>query len=406
MSTYKLLQLNTVCNTSVGHLMESIQGAASEAGYKTITLYGRRKGYPDLPCIRIGNGVSFWTHVIWTTVTDRHGLASIAVTRQIIDEIRRQDPDIIHLHNLHGYYLNYAMLFNYLKDEFHGRIFWTLHDCWPFTGHCAFYSASCDRWKTGCHDCPHKTEYPISWILDGSRYNYQRKKSCFTGLSNLSIIVPSEWMKRHVEQSFLSDYPIYVVPNGIDFKIYYYMSNPSPARIGITTNKKIILGVAAYWTQRKGLNDFLELSRILPENYQIVLVGVSARQQKRLPRNVIGIRRTENRQSLVQLYSSSLVFINPSREESFSMVTVEAMACGLPVIALDTTAVKELIEEDVGIVLHQPSAEDYLKAIHQVESKIQNGQMTKEGIARYAQRFSVQTMTDQILTLYQESLAQ
>jgi glycosyltransferase involved in cell wall biosynthesis len=164
--------------------------------------------------------------------------------------------------------------------------------------------------------------------------------------------------------------------------------------------------VAAYWTQRKGLNDFLELSRILPENYQIVLVGVSARQQKRLPRNVIGIRRTENRQSLVQLYSSSLVFINPSREESFSMVTVEAMACGLPVIALDTTAVKELIEEDVGIVLHQPSAEDYLKAIHQVESKIQNGQMTKEGIARYAQRFSVQTMTDQILTLYQESLAQ
>jgi glycosyltransferase involved in cell wall biosynthesis len=213
-------------------------------------------------------------------------------------------------------------------------------------------------------------------------------------------------MKRHVEQSFLSDYPIYVVPNGIDFNIYYYMSNPSPARIGITTNKKIILGVAAYWTQRKGLNDFLELSRILPENYQIVLVGVSARQQKRLPRNVIGIRRTENRQSLVQLYSSSLVFINPSREESFSMVTVEAMACGLPVIALDTTAVKELIEEDVGIVLHQPSAEDYLKAIHQVENKIRNGQMTQEGIVRYAQRFSVQTMTDQILALYQKSLTQ
>lgn len=406
MPTRKLLQLNTVCNTSVGHLMESIQRAAKDAGYETITLYGRRKGYPDLPCIRIGNGASFWAHVAWTTVTDRHGLASVAVTKRLIKEIRCQNPDIIHLHNLHGYYLNYPMLFDYLKKEYKGRIFWTFHDCWPFTGHCAFYSmAGCDRWKTGCHDCPNKKEYPVSLLMDSSRYNYQKKKACFTGLKNLSVIVPSQWMKEQVEQSFLADYPVTVVPNGIDCSIYHHVNSPLPEGYGIPKGIKLILGVATYWTARKGLDDFLELSKILPDDYRIVLVGVSALQAKRLPKNVIGIPRTESRQELVQLYSASLVFMNPSREESFSMVTVEAMACGLPVIALDTTAVKELIEPSVGIVLHHPKAEDYKRAIRQLEENLSNGQMTREAIARYATRYTVKAMTDQILSLYEESLS-
>ena len=169
----KLIQINTVCNASTGNIMRQIQLAAEKEGYNTISFYGRRKGYSDLRCERFGSLFGFWSHVIWTTITDRQGLGSYFITKKMVRRLREENPDIIHMHNLHGYYLNYPVLFKYLRNEFKGRIVWTFHDCWPITGHCPhFVIARCDKWKSKCEKCPNKAVYPISWFMDASEYNY------------------------------------------------------------------------------------------------------------------------------------------------------------------------------------------------------------------------------------------
>ena len=217
----KLIQINTVCNTSTGRIMGDIQREAMRQGYETLSIVGRRQPFKDIPCVKIGNGIAFWTHVIINTVFDRQGYASWYETYKIVKRLRKEKPDIIHLHNLHGYYLNLPMLFSYLKKEFKGKIFWTFHDCWPFTGHCAYFTlAQCEKWKEHCHHCPNKKNYPVSWFADNSESNYRDKKEMFTELSDMTIIVPSKWMADLVKQSFMKEYPLEVVSNGIDTELF------------------------------------------------------------------------------------------------------------------------------------------------------------------------------------------
>lgn len=400
-SNKKLIQINTVCNGSTGTIMRHIQEKAIKEDYDTLSLYGRRKGYANLPCAKYGSSISFWLHVALTTAFDAQGKGSYFYTKKMVDRIRREQPDIIHLHNLHGYYLYLPMLFKFLKKEFKGKIVWTFHDCWPFTGHCPYFVITeCDKWKTECYNCPNQRNYPISLLWDGSRRNYMWKKDMFTGLNNLTITCPSEWMKEKVEQSFLKDTKCVVVPNGIDFSVFYPREDVSDTeKYRIPKDKRIVLGVASIWEARKGLNDFIELAEILPEEYMIVLVGLSAKQIKSISAtNIIGIQRTENQDELAQLYSMAAVFMNPSKEESFSLVTIEAMACGTPVIALDYSAPKELVKKENGILLSKTEAENYLKAIYQLEST----DLIKEKIVDSVKQFSVNNMTSEMLRLYTE----
>ncbi len=397
----KLIQVNTVCNGSTGTIMGHIQRKAMDEGFDTLSLYGRRKGYANLPCKKYGNGISFWLHVALTTAFDAQGRGSYFSTKKMVDRIRKEQPDIIHLHNLHGYYLYLSILFKFLRAEYKGKVVWTFHDCWPFTGHCPYFTiAECDRWKVECHNCPNRRKYPISLLWDGSRRNYRWKKKMFTGLDNLTITCPSEWMKEKVEQSFLKDTKCVVVPNGIDFSVFYPHTNDKViSKYGIPTDKKIILGVASIWEERKGLNDFIELAEILPQEYMIVLVGVTDKQMRKIAAsNIIGIRRTENQDELAQLYSLATVFMNPSKEESFSLVTIEAMACGTPVIALDYSAPRELVNKDNGVLLSKTGAEDFLEAIRSIET----AGLIKEQIVDSVKQFSVDNMTSEMLKLYME----
>ena len=403
----KIVHINTVCSTSVGNIMGNIQRIANKKGIETLTIYGRRKGYRDLPCIKVGNGIDFWMHVILTTITDRHGLGSRFMTRRIVRVLRKEHPDIIHLHNIHGYYLNYPILFDFLKNEYKGKIFWTLHDCWAFTGHCAYYTAAnCNKWKDNCNCCAEKGEYPISWFLDASSYNYNNKKKNFTGLQNLTLIVPSQWLQKQVIESFLKEYPIKIVSNGIDLQLFKPIHKDAIRnKYKIPSDKKILLGVAMYWTKRKGLEDFLNLASLLDRKYVIVLVGVSARQKKNFPSNIIGIERTEDISELVALYSNAHIFINPSIEETFSMVTIEAMACGTPVIALDTSAVCELITEETGIIVHRIIGEkdatrDYKNAISIIEKRIESGMISEKSLTEHAKRYSAKMQAEDMIELY------
>lgn len=394
----KLIQINTVCNGSTGNIMRQIQVAAMQEGYEAISFYGRRKSYSDLPCERFGSFFGFWTHVIWTTITDRQGLGSYFITKKMVKRLREENPDIIHMHNIHGYYLNYPVLFKYLREEFKGKIVWTFHDCWPITGHCPYFViAKCDKWKEQCENCPNKGVYPISWFLDSSRYNYKLKRKLFTNLENMIITTPSEWMKNNIENSFLKDTKTVVVSNGIDFDVFYPRETIEAVRkYNIPQNKKMILGVASIWEERKGLGTFINLARKLPDNYVIVLVGLNKRQVKQMLPNMIGIERTENKNELAELYSRADVFLNPSEEESFSLVTIEAMACGTPVVALDSSAVKELVNGKNGVVLHEPDIRDYIESISICEKKKKKSKVISQSV----QKYSSKNMTDAMLELY------
>lgn len=398
----KIIQINTVCNTSTGNIMGAIQREANESGYETLSIVGRRKTFRDVACIKIGNGVSFWLHVFLNTVLDRQGYGSYFVTKKIVKRLRAEKPDIIHLHNLHGYYINLPVLFEYLSKDFKGKVFWTFHDCWPFTGHCAHFSAiGCGKWKKGCYKCPNKMVYPVSLFLDASKKNYEDKKKMFCGLENLTIITPSEWMAEQINQSFFRQYPVKVINNGIDLKTFFYRKNGDVLfdKYNIAKGKKIISGVASIWSKYKGMGDFLSLAKILPADYQIVLAGLSRRQRKNLPANITGILRMDNRDELAMLYSVSDIFINPSLEESFSLVTVEAIACGTPVIVLDTSAVKELVCDDNGIVLAEHKAEDYLKAIMELERK----KLPKEVVMGTARKYDAEVFVERVVRLYEQT---
>lgn len=342
----KLVQINVTCNGSTGRIMKQIQKKAIKNDWKAYSFFGR--GNPSNEnCFKIGNKFDIFFHVLVTRLFDLHGHASKRATKNMIKKIKKIDPDVIQLHNIHGYYLNIEILFTYLKTC-NKKIIWTLHDCWAFTGHCSYFSyPKCDKWKKGCNNCPRKKEYPSSLIFDNSKREYEKKKKLFTGVKDLTIVTPSEWLKSLTEESFLKEYNIKVINNGIDLDVFKPTNTIDvKKKYNIPEGKNVILGVAAIWDRRKGLEDFLELSKVIDESYVIVLVGLNKKQIKKLPSNIIGIQRTENVEELANLYTISDVLFNSSKEESFSLVTVEAMACGTPVVAFNNSAISELIEKN------------------------------------------------------------
>lgn len=381
--------------------MGDIQRIAMKRGYETLSIVGRRKPFSDMPCIKVGDFFSFGMHVIITTLFDRQGFGSRFETGRIVSILRKEKPDIVHLHNLHGYYLNLPILFQYLTEEFDGKVFWTFHDCWPMTGHCAYFTAvGCERWQQECGNCPNKKIYPISLFKDNSTNNFIEKRNIFCNLKNLTIIVPSEWMANIVKRSYMGRYPVKVINNGIDVKTFRY-TEPTEEfyrDYHIDKDRKMILGVASVWDKRKGLNDFIHLSDIIPNDYQIVLVGLTGGQIKRLPQNITGITRTENSANMAMLYSKAVVFMNPSLEESFSLVTVEALSCGTPVVVLDTSAVKELVSDGAGIVLSKHEPQDYLDAIEKLVSR----GLTRTDVSKTAQKYNAEDYGERVLELYEE----
>ena len=323
--------------------MTQIQEEASKEGWEAYSFYGRGKPAND-KCIKIGNKFDVLFHVLVTRLFDLHGYASKRATKKMIKQIKSIDPDVIQLHNLHGYYLNINMLFKYLKTC-NKKIVWTLHDCWAFTGHCTHFTyPECNKWKNEeCSKCPRKWEYPASLLMDNSSRVIKKKKQLFTNIDKLIIVTPSEWLKNLVNQSFLKDYKLKVINNGIDLTIFKPTNTIDVKRkYNIPADKKIILGVASIWSPNKGLNEFLQLSKQINEkDFCIVLVGLNKKQIEKLPSNVIGLSRIENLEELANLYTCANVLFNPSKEESFSLVTVEAMACGTPVIGYNNSAIKE-----------------------------------------------------------------
>lgn len=391
----KLVQINVVCNGSTGRIMSEIQQKAISCGYEAYSFFGRGEASND-KCYKICNMLDVLWSAFLTRFFDMHGCGCKSATRRMIKKIEKINPDVIQLHNIHGYYLNLDILFKYLK-KCNKKIFWTLHDCWAFTGHCVHFTyPECEKWRTGCERCIRIKDYPASWCFDNSKKNYKHKKELFTGIKNMTLISPSEWLKKLVKQSFLTEYPIKVINNGIDLEKFKPTNTTNIwKKYNIPKDKKIILGVAAIWDERKGLDDFIELSKELKDEYIIVLVGLNDNQIKNLPANIVGIKRTENIEDLANLYTNAYVFFNPSKEETFSLVTVEAMACGTPVIVYNNSAAKELVNEKCGEALK-------IKNIKKVNESIKKIQIHRHDCINQAKNYDKNKKNMEYIENYEE----
>ncbi len=367
----RIVQINAVCNYgSTGRIVEQIGLIVRQKDWECLSVHGikyfRQTAANSCP---VGDKVDLVIHEAQSCLFDAHGLASKKATHKITSLINEYHPDLIHLHNLHGYYLNYPILFDYLSSV-NIPIVWTLHDCWPITGHCSHFDfIGCDRWKTGCGHCPGLSVYPRSLFLDRSARNYQLKKGCFTSvLDRLTIVPVSNWLESFVRQSFLKDASIRTIHNGIDVSTFS-PKEVSSLRVKYSLgDKKIVLGVALPWTKRKGLEDMLILSEALPsDQYQVMIVGLSDKQLKNLPVGIIGIQRTNNVQELAELYSLATVFVNPTYEDNFPTVNLEALACGTPVITYRTGGSPEAVDEETGIVVEKGDINGMARAVATVD---------------------------------------
>lgn len=363
----RLLQINVTANWgSTGHIAEDIGQIVMTNGWQSHIAYGRNITNSISNAYKIGNKWSIYFHVLQTRLFDRHGLESKKATCDLIQYIEQIHPNIIHLHNIHGYFLNYPILFDYLSKA-DIPIVWTLHDCWPFTGHCAYYDfTKCSRWKTGCYDCPQKKEYPASLFLDRSMRNYIDKKHWFTTPKKMTIVSVSNWLAGEIKKSFLGHYPIKVIHNGIDTDIFKPYSVNKKA-FGLD-GKFVILGVASVWSQRKGLADFIKLRGLLPDDYAILLIGLDKKQISELPTGIVGLSRTNNIQELAEYYSMADVYINTSVEETLGMTTIESLACGTPAIVYEATACTETISPECGFAVTPHDIKRIIELITYIKS--------------------------------------
>ena len=359
----KYLFINSVAGVgSTGRIAADKCRELMREGHECVLAYGRTCGNcDDITTVRIGSDLDFKIHGVMNRIFDNHGFNSAAATKRFLKWVRDYDPDVIWLHNIHGYYIHVGLLFEYLR--FSGKqIIWTLHDCWSFTGHCAYFDyVGCSKWKTGCEKCPQKKNYPASLLMDGSRENYETKKYHFTGIPNLTLQVPSKWLADRVRAGFLGEYPVEVVYNTVNREVF--RPTPSDFREKYDLRDKImLLGVANIWEERKGLKDFVSLSKLLDDRYKIVLVGLTSEQSKNLPSNMLCLPRTDNIRQLVEIYSTADYYINPSVEETFGMTTLEALYCGTIPIVYQGTACEEIVREFGGVAV--PSgAENIYRAV-------------------------------------------
>ena len=395
----KVLQINTVYKKgSTGKIAKGISDIGLLNGYTCITAYryNETKDKDDFS-ITISSWLDCHIHNRLAKYTLYTGGYSYFKTLAFIKKIKKLKPDIIHLHNLHGNYVNLKLLFKFLK-EYGKPVVWTLHDCWALTGQCAYFDMiGCEKWKTNCENCNYCKSI-ISAFNKQIEKNYKLKKQLFTSINNLTIVTPSKWLADLVKQSYLGNYPIKVINNGIDLSIFKPTKSNFREKYGLQ-NKKIVLGVAFGWGVRKGLDVFIELSKTLNENYQIVLVGTNSDIDKQLPSNIISIRKTNNQAELAEIYSVADVFINATREDTFPTVNIESLACGTPVITFKTGGSPEIIDDTCGIVVDKNDVEGMQNAIINV---CENNLFSAEACITRAKNYDMYDRFNDYVELYKE----
>ena len=395
----KVLQVNSVCGKgSTGKLAVQISEYLTEQGVENYVAYGF--GETDRPnALRISTMPEAHLHSFLSRRFCKQGYGSHLATRKLIRIIKKMSPDVVHLHNIHGHYLNFKMLFSYLnKTDI--KVVWTFHDCWPMTGKCTHFTAvGCDKWKTGCYDCPQLATYPDS-VTDRSRKNYSDKKAYFTANKKLHIVTVSEWLRTVAEQSYFGGVAdVRCIYNGIDTAVFAPAESDLRKELNLD-DKFVVLGVSSVWKDAKGLRDFIELAKAVDEKTAIVMIGVTEEQRTQLPPSVIGVPAVSDQRTLAQYYSMADVLLNLSAEETFGLVVAEALACGTPAVVRNSTACPEVVDEQTGIVTPNGTPSAVLSALNRIR---ENGKAayTEACVARARRLFSKERMQREYLNLYE-----
>lgn len=386
---------------STGRITESIGLIMKKLGWDCYVVHGDRyAGETKLESIKTVTRVQEYLHALGSMLFDRHGLFSSSQTRRVMKKVRDLKPDIIQLHCVHGYYINYEILFDFLR-EMDVPVVWTFHDCWAFTGHCAHFDfAGCDKWQTGCHGCELLKDYPKSLFFDNSKDNWLRKRKSFTSLDKLQIVAVSNWLGKLAGQSFMQKYPIEVIHNGINLSVFKPVDNDIREQYRISEDDILVLGVATAWGKDKGLDDFVRLSK--EPGIKVVLVGVSEDVKKTLPENIVAVYRTESQQKLAEFYSAADVLVNPTYNDSFPTVNLEALACGTPVLTYRTGGSPEAIDAETGAVVEQGDYDELLDKVRmfaQTSYKIHHSVACRE---RAEKCFDMHRQFDEYRKLYEQ----
>lgn len=394
----KTVAVNSGNFGSTGKVMSGINEIAQSKGYVTYQAYpGHENNHkPDVNDIQICSDFFNRVNQKLSYYTGMNGCFAFFSTLAFLKKVDKIKPDIIHLHNLHNSYINLPMLFKYIKRH-NVKVIWTLHDCWAFTGQCPYFiMAKCDKWKTGCCSCPSYKDYPYS-LVDRTKTMYKLKKKWFTGVKDMTIVTPSGWLADLVKQSYLNDYAVKVINNGIDLSVFKPTESDFREKHGLQ-NKYIVLGVASPWGERKGLDVFLKLSERFDNRYKIVLVGLSKEQKENLPPNIIGFERTANQTELAQVYTAADVFANPTREDNFPTVNIESLACGTPVVTFNTGGSPEIIDENCGSVAACDDIDAFEKEIRFV---CENKPYSRESCLKRAKKFDMNNKFKEYVRLYE-----
>lgn len=394
----KVASINTCDYGSTGKIMLQISDYVRSTGNEAISFSRawREQKEPSQGHFYFGSYLENGMHNALSRITGLQGMYSFFATRELIHALQKFQPDILQLHNLHGSYINLPMLFSYIKKN-HVRVVWTFHDCWPFTGKCPYFTmAQCDQWKTGCQKCVQLNTYPHS-KMKTTHYMWNKKKAMFTGVEDMTIVTPSQWLADLVKESFLKEYPVQVLNNGIDLNVF------SPRESDFRTKyhlegKFILLGVAFDWGKRKGMDAFVELSKRLPsDQYQIVLVGTDDAADQNIPDNIIKIHKTNGQKELAEIYTAADVLLNPTREDNYPTVNMEALACGTPVITFETGGSVEMLDESCGLVVPVDDIDALEQAVHRV---CEQGLLTKEACLKKAEQFDKEKRFAEYFQLY------
>lgn len=363
----KCLIINSVCGVgSTGRICTDIARQLEEKGYEVKIAYGRKGTVPEQFqkfAVRIGTDFECTMHAVQTRLFDTHGFGSRHATRNFLIWAENYKPDLLWLHNIHGYYINIEMLFDWIKQHPEMQVKWTLHDCWAFTGHCTHFTiAQCDQWKSQCSRCTQLRQYPACFAMSSVSKNFERKRKAFSNVKNMTLITPSKWLAELTRQSFLKEYPVEVHYNTIDASVF----KPTPSKFrenhGLQ-DRIIVLGVANVWKDRKGLMDFYQLADLLDDRFVIVLVGLKEKQIKNLPQRIIGVERTNSPKELAELYTVADVFVNPTYEDNYPTVNLEAQACGTKVITYNTGGCKETLYTSNAKLIEPGNIKELYKAI-------------------------------------------
>ena len=395
----KILQINTYYKYgSTGRIVYQLQQSAIERGHNCTVAFGFEKSdnkFPDT--YTITTNLSSRLHYIFYKLTGLQGIFSFFSTQKFIKFVKKLKPDFIHLHNLHGSYINHRLLFSYIKKS-RTPVVWTLHDCWSFTGLCAHFTlAKCDRWQTGCGNCPSIGDL-LRTRLDFTKHMWRKKRKWFTGVENMMIVAPSQWLAGLIKQSYLKEYETKIIYNGIDLEVFKPTKSDFRRRNGLE-DKHIVLGVALCWERRKGADVFIELEKRLDKNlYKIVLVGVDAHIAKTLPSNILSIDRTNSQVELAEIYTAADLFVNPTREEVFGLVNAEALACGIPVVTFNTGGSVEVVDENSGSIVDCDDVDALEKEIIRICTY---KPFTQENCIKRAYEFNIKDNNKAIIDTYE-----